>query len=435
LRQKTVILAKKVRQYMAHVSLWHHKQKTLASGQINQDAPRFIKESLWTRDFVKIWVLNLTLCGWSFMINAAFPLYIEQLGGTKLLIGITAAGFAITSLVMRPLAGWMMDNHSRSWLLIWGSVSLIAISLLFLVAPLLGIAVALRLISGFLLSGVSTASNTNACDAIPQSRFGEGMGFLGLGNTLATALGPALGLAIVAIAGWGFAILFIVSIVLMILAVFIARGLSYKTVKRRIYLLGRRKRGLAALFNADALPASVVTLFASAPYGGVSVFIALYGAFSGLGKGGLFFVLVALGTGSTRLFSGRLADKKGEQPMVVLGNISFLLALLTLLWESSTCYYLSGLLFGLGFGFSTPAMQTMAVRVVPLEKRGSASSTFLCAYDIGSGLGGLTAGWLVTMWGYRPMFAALSVYIVFSSLIYVLWAAKTPSAFKVYQRR
>jgi len=109
-------------------------------------------------------------------------------------------------------------------------------------------------------------------------------------------------------------------------------------------------------------------------------------------------------------------------------------ALLILLWESSTGYYVSGLFFGFGFGLFTPSMQAMAVRIVPLEKRGSASSTFLCAYDIGSGLGGLTAGWLITIWGYRPMFGALIAFIIISSLIYALWAAKTPSAFKVYQR-
>jgi hypothetical protein len=32
------------------------------------------------------------------------------------------------------------------------------------------------------------------------------------------------------------------------------------------------------------------------------------------------------------------------------------------------------------------------------------------------------------------MFATLSIFIVIAAVIYALWAAKTPSAFKVYQR-
>jgi MFS family permease len=133
-------------------------------------------EPLWTNNFIKIWILNLTLCGWSFMIGAVFPVYVVRLGGTEMLVGIMALVFSGASLAMRPVAGWLMDNQSRGSLLIWGSVSLIAISLLFLVAPILSLVLVLRIISGFLLSGVGTATNTNACDAIPPSSFGEGMG-------------------------------------------------------------------------------------------------------------------------------------------------------------------------------------------------------------------------------------------------------------------
>ena len=364
------------------------------------------------------------------MLNAPFSFYIKQLGGTELLVGVTAGGFALAALLMRPLAGWIIDNRSRSSLLIWGTWSLMLISLLHLFIPILSLVIILRMISGFSFSAVHTASNTNACDSIPKSRFGEGMGFLGLGNSLASALGPALGLVIIARSG--FPLLFAVSIAALIGVVLIARGLSFIKVKRNASLSGSPKTGFSTLFNVNALPASVVMLFASIPYSGISAFIALYGEFSGLGSGGFFFMLVALGTGITRLFSGQISDRKGEQSMIVIGNASNLLALLLLLLENSACYYISGLFFGIGFGISVPAMQSMAMRIVPMEKRGSASSTFLSSIDIGYGLGGLTAGWLITILGYRPMFAIMIIFAIISLLIYTLWASKKPSAFKNY---
>jgi predicted MFS family arabinose efflux permease len=416
---------------MTPVPLWHQKQKALASG-INSLEATSIGKSLWTNAFLRIWALNFIICIWYFVLNAVFPFYVEHLGGTKMMVGLATGGFALSSILMRPLAGWFLDNRSRSVLLKGGVVGLALISILFLLTPVLGMAIALRLLSGLVFAGAGTASNTNACDIIPQSRFGEGMGFLGLGNTLATALGPALGLMLMAL--YGFKFTFATIAVLVLLALLAARGLPYKMIQHCVYISGRYRLKLSGLFNASALPASLVMLFATAPFGGISVFIALYAEFSGMGSAGLFFMLVALGTGSTRLFSGRLADKKGEQPMVVVGNSSFVLALLLLVWKSVVCFYVSGLFFGFGFGLLAPAMQTMAVRIVPLEKRGSASSTFLCAYDIGYGLGGLAAGWLVTIWGYRPMFAALSAFILIAVFIYGLWAAKTPSAFKVYQQ-
>jgi len=365
------------------------------------------------------------------MLNAPFPFYILELGGTELIVGLTAGGFAIASLVMRPLAGWFIDNRSRSWLITLGIAVLIVISVLLMFIPVLGIAVLLRILSGPLLAGANTASSTNACDTIPPERFGEGIGFLGLGNSLANALGPALGLAI--IAGLGFRSLFAIGIAVLVLAALIIRGFTFKKITRPEGAEGLLKIKLSTLFNANALPASIVTLFASIPFGAVVVFIALYGVTYNLGSGAWFFVLVAAGTGSTRLLSGRIADKKGEKPMIAVGNACFLTALLLLQVESSACYYISGLFFGIGFGASIPAMHAMAMRIVPMEKRGSAASTFLCAYDVSSALGGLIAGVLVTVWGYRPMFAVLCVFILLSSLIYIFWAAKTPSAFKVYK--
>ena len=313
-----------------------------------------------------------------------------------------------------------------------GVIGMAVISVLYLIAPVLSLAVILRLLSGFAFSAAGTACNTNACDIIPKSRFSEGIAFLGLSNTFGSALGPALGLLIMA--RYGFNAAFVVTALCVLAAVVMAQKLAYKRIPRRVYLPGHNPMKVSELFNASAVPASVLVLYATTGFGGISAFIALYGQLSGLGSGGLFFVLMAAGTGCTRLFSGHLADKKGELPMVWLGNFSFFLGFLLLLVESSSCYYLSGLFFGIGSGLLYPAMQAMAVRTVPPEKRGSASSTFLCSADIGTGLGGLLAGWLVTMWGYRPMFGVLAIFVVLSLLTYTLWASKTPSAFKVYKR-
>ena len=404
-----------------------------------------IREPLWTKKFSLIWFMNLTLIGWAFMLNAPFPFYIMHLGGNELLAGLTVSGFAIASLLMRPLAGWILDNKSRSGLLRVCLVLLLLCSLLYLITPFLLVAVVLRISSGFLFSGVSTSTATNAADAIPKKRFGEGMGLLGMGNTIATALGPAIGLAL--IADFGFNILFIVCSVVVLVAIIMERGLSYTDVKKtaKTATMGKsatmekdailengikkERFRIGTLFNKDALPASVVAMFTAAPFAGISTFIALYGQIYGIGNGGIYFALIAAGTGSTRILAGRIVDAIGEKPIILIGNICHFLSLLILWPQTSALYYLSGILVGIGFGFSNPAMQAMSMRIVPPEKRGSATSTFHCAFDISSAIGGLSAGLLVTLAGYRNMFAALSIYSLISLLIYFLWASKTPSAF------
>ena len=75
-----------------------------------------------------------------------------------------------------------------------------------------------------------------------------------------------------------------------------------------------------------------------------------------------------------------------------------------------------------------PALQSMAVHSSSPAERGSANSTFLCAYDIGIGLGGGIAGWLITAAGYENMFLVLSAANIISVLMYVFWGRHDPSS-------
>ena len=70
----------------------------------------------------------------------------------------------------------------------------------------------------------------------------------------------------------------------------------------------------------------------------------------------------------------------------------------------------------------------MAVHSAAPAERGSANSTFLCAYDIGIGLGGGIAGVLISGLGYEQMFVILSAANIVSVLLYVLWGRNDPSS-------
>ena len=132
-----------------------------------------------------------------------------------------------------------------------------------------------------------------------------------------------------------------------------------------------------------------------------------------------------------RVTMGKLADQKGEGLFVYSCNAAMLAAFLLLaLVPNTVTFCLAAALAGYGFGGLEPALQSMAVHIAAPEERGAANSTFLCAYDIGIGLGGGLAGELITALGYRPMFAILTLANVASVLLYVLWGRKDPSSFR-----
>jgi len=419
------------------VNMWHQMVKHLARTQYQaKEQPQPVLQKLWTRDFCSISLLNLLIFVGGNMLVTTFPFYIKSLGGTELTVGITAGIYSLLALLMRPIAGWLLDNKSRKAIFLIGLVGAMLFPMLYLVFPLLSVVILLRAMHGFLWSAAGTASNTNACDIVPQSRFAEGMGFFGLTNSLAMAISPAIGLWIME--GFGFTPLFFSCSVFSLVAVLLlARIRLYDPPhpRRKSGSLPLKAR-LASLFSKEALPASWLFFFCMLPGGSIASFIALYAEAEGLGNGGIYFTFQALFTGLFRVFGGRVADKHGEKVAVYYGCACFFISLAGLAAAKSAAFmYASSALFGIGYGLTLPSFQAMALRTVPWERRGSASSTYLCFFDMSWGLGGVLGGVFSDAFGYRVMFALMSLGLVLCVLTYVLWARKTPSAFDEWQKR
>ena len=138
---------------------------------------------------------------------------------------------------------------------------------------------------------------------------------------------------------------------------------------------------------------------------------------------GAFFVAVMLFL--TRVLVGKAADRRGEEIFVYTCN-SFMFAALILLAlvPNNVTFLLSAALSGYAFGGLEPALQAMAVSIAPPERRGAANSTFLCAYDIGIGIGGGLAGILIDAAGYEKMYLIIAASTIISVIIYVIWGRK-----------
>ena len=411
---------------------WHIRTKRHA--QIEEGAYAQAKgDRLWTRDFCSISLLNLLILTGGNMLVSTFPFYLSELGATKVIIGLVASIYYATSLIMRPIAGWWLDHRSRKSIFLAGICSLVALPLLYLMLPVLPLVALLRAFHGFAWAATGTACTTNACDVMPQSRFGEGMGMFGLTNSLAMVIGPAFGLMLWESVGEVPFFLFISSFAGISLFLFFR--FDFREVEQHWHRAGRAPlhARLLNLFDKRALPAMSLLFFLCVPGGAVSSFIALYATEAAKGSGGLYFTFQALGTASMRVFAGRYGDRHGEKLLLYIGCLSFLAGiLLMVIAQAPTLFYISAFLYGTGYGLTLPTLQTMSLRNVPNQRRGAASSTYLCGFDISYGLGGLIGGALAEAFGYGVMFVSLSVCFIICALIYKLWVSKTPAAFDVY---
>ena len=143
----------------------------------------------------------------------------------------------------------------------------------------------------------------------------------------------------------------------------------------------------------------------------------------------IYFTIMAVMLFLTRILIGKVANQKGEAIFVYTCNICMLIALFLIAFiPNNITFLLSAALSGYAFGGIEPALQSMAVSIAPPQRRGAANSTFLCAYDMGIGLGGGIAGFLIDLTGYNHMFAIIAIANILSILIYMAIGRKHPSS-------
>ena len=75
-------------------------------------------QSLWTRAFVLLCIVQFLGYAQHFILQPTLPLYITQLGGTPFVVGLVMASFAITSMLFRPLVGYWSDRWSEAGVMI-----------------------------------------------------------------------------------------------------------------------------------------------------------------------------------------------------------------------------------------------------------------------------------------------------------------------------
>lgn len=378
---------------------------------------------LWNKDFILIIVINFLVFMNHLMILSTFPFYIEYLGGSEAVAGFAAALFSIIAVVFRPFIGWMLDNGKRKIILIIGLCGMALMPIGYLVFATLYLAFVCRMLHGASLAFSNTSTSTIATDIIPKPRFAEGMGMFGLATALATAVAPALGLALMDYMGFTMLFLFAaVSIVIALILFLIMKVPKVEVEKKPLNLKG--------VIDKDAVPASATALVFMLTYGALENFTAKFAAEQNLPSGGIFFAVMAVALLLTRLLAGKVTGRHGESFFAYSCNAAMLIAFLLMgLFPNVVTYLLAAVLAGFGFGGLEPALQSMAVAIAPPERRGSANSTFLCAYDIGIGVGGGIAGVLISSFGYSQMFVIMTVFNILSVVIYVLWGRNHPSSF------
>jgi MFS family permease len=378
-----------------------------------------MKDRLTSPSFCLILSANFLLYFGFYLLLPVLPFYlIEDLKASTASVGLVLACYTVAALVVRPFSGYLLDRFARKPLYLVSFFAFTAVFAGYLVAGTLLTFTLLRMAHGLAFGTVSVAGNTMVIDITPSSRRGEALGYYGLANNFAMAIGPMAGLFLHD--HYPFSALFACSLCSCLLGLALAVWVKAPAKQQ----LKKEPLSLDRFILLRGLPLGGALLLLSIPYGMTTTYIAMYGKSLGLTGGiGLFFTLMAVGTAVSRLFSGRQVDR-GRATQVVTGGIFLVLVCYVVLalcsqvmsWSAEAgrfTFYGVALFLGVGFGSMFPAFNTMFVNLAPNNQRATATSTYLTSWDVGIGLGLTLGGYVAHHAGFQ------TAYLVGAGLIAV----------------
>ncbi len=384
------------------------------------------KERLWNPQYVALMVANIFAYFGFFMVST---MLIPYLTGDGVGLGDEAAGvivgmFAITALVSRPFCGMMADRFNKIWLVRIATLLMAAGTFGYGLSKALPFIVLARVLHGvgFAINGTTLISLIT--QYVPRSKLGEGLGYFGLANVIASATAPGFGAILAEQIGmekvfWIAGLMCAGEIVLLV-------AVKYPGVKRAVTQKVSSVR-IKDMVVVEALGYTCVSSTLSFSNGIVTAYLVPYGEELGIANISLYFTFNALAMFLSRPLAGKLMDKKGLYVvalpgMAITSASMFLFAVAGKFPEGMfAAIMISSVLKALGQGAAQPSLQAASIKKAGKERSGSATSTFYLGGDIGQGIAPMIAGVIVgnavtSLQGYVSSFYLTAVLIALAML-------------------
>ncbi|MGG3479099.1 MFS transporter [Peribacillus frigoritolerans] len=374
---------------------------------------------LWTKDFVIVSSINFFITLIFYLLMVTLAIYaVNELDASTSEAGLISGIFIIGTLIGRLFIGRFIDSIGRKKTLFIGLIFFTLTTILYFVDLGIGFLLVNRLIHGMAMGMASTATGTIVAQIIPPTRKGEGIGYYSMSATLATAIGPFIGLFMAQ--HTSFQVIFSFCLALGVISLITAFFLYVPALEVTAKVTESKGFKLSNFIEPKALPISIITLLLAFCYSSVLSFISFYAIEIDLvNTASFFFVVYAVAVLLSRPFSGPLMDRKGSNFIMYPAFIIFGVGLLLLSMTTNSFTLLAaGFLIGLGFGNMQSSSQAIAVKLTPPHRMGMATSTFFIMLDAGLGFGPYILGFIIPITGYSTLYVILGVLVILTSVLY-----------------
>jgi MFS family permease len=386
------------------------------------------KTTLWSRDFIVIWVATLFISIAYFVLITTLTVYvIDEFHASESQAGLAAGIYIIGTLFARLVLGKYIDMLGRKKLLYYGLLFFLLSMILYFFIDYLILFHILRFVHGAAYGVAHTVLATIINDIIPDKRRGEGTGYYLLSFTLGTAIGPFLGGIILEHSDHS--LVFMVCTVFSIVSFIICLFLKIPETKELINSESINGFRWKDFFEKSAVPISIIAAIIGFCYSGILTFMTSYSNIIHLSTAGsLFFIVSSIFTIITRPFTGRLFDVKGHNIVLYPSLIIFIIGFVILSQANhGFTLLIAGAFVGISYGTIIPCAQAIAINESPKLHVGLATSTYLVLINAGIGIGPFLQGFIIELLDYRGLYLILAFIAFIGLLLYYLIHGKQHS--------
>ncbi len=345
----------------------------------------------------------------------ALSLFAESLGASPERIGLIVSVSTLTGVLLKLPSGALSDIYGRRFLLRIGVVAFGLPPFLYPFITNLDALTALRFLHGF-ATAIFAPSALATVAELYRERRGAALGTYTACTQSGSLLGPFFGGYLVHAAGFPTAFVTAGVFGCIAMLLFYSLHLDVSVPQRKeqgmAVVLSEMWKGFAAVAkNSKVLITSMTDAAKMIANGALMAFLPLYGVAVGLNPGevGLLFTVQAFTSFFSKPIMGRISDRVGRQPLIVLG---LMICAGTFVCIPHVSMFPVLLLLSSGFGFGEAVVSTSSSALVAdsseFKTLGAGMGMQGTIMDIGHASGPLLAGLLIARMSYGGAFMVIA---------------------------
>ena len=381
--------------------------------------------SLQDHPFARATVINFFF--WAALNGfVLLPIYIQQLGGTEIEIGLVMGIYSGVGMVLQPVIGPWVDAIGRKPFMVFG-VGLVVVSCaLAALAPVVGVLAFVRVLQGIGMSAFFVANFSYVLDLVPAAQRGWALGIFGVSGFVSTALTPLFGEWIVR--RWGFPTLFgTMTVIALVAFALVVRVRERQRADMPVVRgWGWARDAVTEVFQRRM----AVTLSFGLGTGAVFAFLPTFAENLGVTTLAIFYTAYSCAAIAVRIAGGRLIDTLGRRAVIVpsmfiQAGAAALLAGLGIASEhwarlpAVPFLATAGLLSGGAHGFLYPALAALVTDQAPEARRAAVIGVFSAVQLVGQTAGAIAFGYVAHHLGYPIMWCVLAALLSIGSVLSV----------------